>query len=133
MASHKDVVEGFMLQFIIKGKIKHLQQIQEPRTDVINVLNILMFLTLTVDSGGANLPRQADVFPDRDHFGRIFFNQARLSSEGIAQVMLMFGGTCILHVDHVTFTFKMACVTRLESLESLSLELIVVIFDVTLC
>lgn len=30
-----------------------------------------------VDSGGANLPRQADVFPDRDHFGRIFFNQAR--------------------------------------------------------
>lgn len=41
-----------------------------------------------MDSGGANLPRQADVFPDRDHFGRIFFNQARLSSEGIAQVLL---------------------------------------------
>uniref|UniRef100_A0A4W4G9H1 methylcrotonoyl-CoA carboxylase n=1 Tax=Electrophorus electricus TaxID=8005 RepID=A0A4W4G9H1_ELEEL len=40
-----------------------------------------------VDSGGANLPRQANVFPDRDHFGRIFFNQARLSSEGIAQVL----------------------------------------------
>uniref|UniRef100_A0AAY4C320 methylcrotonoyl-CoA carboxylase n=1 Tax=Denticeps clupeoides TaxID=299321 RepID=A0AAY4C320_9TELE len=39
-----------------------------------------------VDSGGANLPRQADVFPDRDHFGRIFYNQARLSSQGIAQV-----------------------------------------------
>uniref|UniRef100_A0A671XJW2 methylcrotonoyl-CoA carboxylase n=1 Tax=Sparus aurata TaxID=8175 RepID=A0A671XJW2_SPAAU len=39
-----------------------------------------------VDSGGANLPRQADVFPDRDHFGRIFYNQARLSSEGISQV-----------------------------------------------
>uniref|UniRef100_A0AAX7SGA3 methylcrotonoyl-CoA carboxylase n=1 Tax=Astatotilapia calliptera TaxID=8154 RepID=A0AAX7SGA3_ASTCA len=39
-----------------------------------------------VDSGGANLPRQAEVFPDRDHFGRIFYNQARLSSEGIAQV-----------------------------------------------
>uniref|UniRef100_A0A7N8WQ75 methylcrotonoyl-CoA carboxylase n=1 Tax=Mastacembelus armatus TaxID=205130 RepID=A0A7N8WQ75_9TELE len=42
-----------------------------------------------VDSGGANLPRQADVFPDRDHFGRIFYNQARLSSEGIAQVMVI--------------------------------------------
>uniref|UniRef100_A0A3P9LYN8 methylcrotonoyl-CoA carboxylase n=1 Tax=Oryzias latipes TaxID=8090 RepID=A0A3P9LYN8_ORYLA len=40
-----------------------------------------------VDSGGANLPRQADVFPDRDHFGRIFYNQARLSSEAIAQVI----------------------------------------------
>lgn len=39
-----------------------------------------------VDSGGANLPRQADVFPDREHFGRIFYNQARLSAQGIAQV-----------------------------------------------
>lgn len=39
-----------------------------------------------MDSGGANLPRQADVFPDRDHFGRIFYNQARMSSDGIAQV-----------------------------------------------
>lgn len=39
-----------------------------------------------VDSGGANLPRQADVFPDRDHFGRIFYNQARMSSLGISQV-----------------------------------------------
>lgn len=48
----------------------------------------LMFLITSVDSGGANLPRQADVFPDRDHFGRIFYNQARLSSEGIAQVIL---------------------------------------------
>ncbi|PWA15886.1 hypothetical protein CCH79_00009035 [Gambusia affinis] len=44
-----------------------------------------------VDSGGANLPRQADVFPDRDHFGRIFYNQARLSSEGIAQIALVMG------------------------------------------
>lgn len=35
-----------------------------------------------VDSGGAFLPRQAEVFPDRDHFGRIFFNQANLSAEG---------------------------------------------------
>ena len=35
-----------------------------------------------VDSGGANLPYQAEVFPDREHFGRIFFNQARMSSAG---------------------------------------------------
>lgn len=48
---------------------------------------MLMLLSPSVDSGGANLPRQAEVFPDRDHFGRIFYNQARLSSEGIAQVM----------------------------------------------
>jgi 3-methylcrotonyl-CoA carboxylase beta subunit len=44
-----------------------------------------------VDSGGANLPHQAEVFPDRDHFGRIFYNQARMSSEGIAQVACVMG------------------------------------------
>lgn len=44
-----------------------------------------------VDSGGANLPRQADVFPDRDHFGRIFYNQARMSAEGIPQIAVVLG------------------------------------------
>src|SRR5688500_4124739 len=44
-----------------------------------------------VDSGGAYLPLQADVFPDRDHFGRIFYNQARMSSLGIPQVALVMG------------------------------------------
>jgi 3-methylcrotonyl-CoA carboxylase beta subunit len=44
-----------------------------------------------VDSGGANLPRQADVFPEKDHFGRIFFNQANLSAEGIPQIAVVMG------------------------------------------
>jgi 3-methylcrotonyl-CoA carboxylase beta subunit len=44
-----------------------------------------------VDSGGANLPHQAEVFPDRDHFGRIFFNQARMSAEGVAQIACVMG------------------------------------------
>ena len=44
-----------------------------------------------VDSGGAFLPHQADVFPDRYHFGRIFFNQARMSALGIAQVAVVMG------------------------------------------
>ena len=44
-----------------------------------------------VDSGGANLPHQAEVFPDRDHFGRIFFNQARMSAQGIAQIAAVMG------------------------------------------
>src|SRR5215469_6080918 len=44
-----------------------------------------------VDSGGANLPHQAEVFPDRDHFGRIFFNQARMSADGVAQVACVMG------------------------------------------
>ncbi|ELK3677017.1 methylcrotonoyl-CoA carboxylase [Vibrio fluvialis] len=44
-----------------------------------------------VDSGGANLPHQADVFPDRDHFGRIFYNQARMSAQGIPQIAVVMG------------------------------------------
>jgi acetyl-CoA carboxylase carboxyltransferase component len=44
-----------------------------------------------VDSGGAFLPLQAEVFPDRDHFGRIFYNQARMSAQGIAQIAAVMG------------------------------------------
>jgi len=44
-----------------------------------------------VDSGGANLPHQTEVFPDREHFGRIFFNQATLSSLGIPQIAVVMG------------------------------------------
>ncbi|SEJ32712.1 3-methylcrotonyl-CoA carboxylase beta subunit [Sphingomonas sp. OV641] len=44
-----------------------------------------------VDSGGANLPHQAEVFPDREHFGRIFFNQANMSAKGIPQIACVMG------------------------------------------
>jgi acetyl-CoA carboxylase carboxyltransferase component len=44
-----------------------------------------------VDSGGAFLPLQAEVFPDREHFGRLFFNQARMSAKGIAQIAVVMG------------------------------------------
>ncbi|MFC0217045.1 carboxyl transferase domain-containing protein [Pseudochelatococcus lubricantis] len=44
-----------------------------------------------VDSGGANLPNQDEVFPDRDHFGRIFYNQANMSADGIAQIAVVMG------------------------------------------
>ncbi|MBX3607283.1 MAG: methylcrotonoyl-CoA carboxylase [Piscinibacter sp.] len=44
-----------------------------------------------VDSGGANLPNQDDVFPDREHFGRIFFNQANMSAQGIPQIAVVMG------------------------------------------
>jgi 3-methylcrotonyl-CoA carboxylase beta subunit len=46
-----------------------------------------------VDSGGAFLPRQDEVFPDREHFGRIFYNQARLSARGIAQIAAVMGSS----------------------------------------
>lgn len=44
-----------------------------------------------VDSGGANLPNQDEVFPDRDHFGRIFYNQANMSAQGISQIAAVMG------------------------------------------
>jgi 3-methylcrotonyl-CoA carboxylase beta subunit len=44
-----------------------------------------------VDSGGANLPNQSEVFPDRDHFGRLFYNQANMSARGIAQIAAVMG------------------------------------------
>jgi len=46
-----------------------------------------------VDSGGANLPNQDEVFPDRDHFGRIFYNQARMSAKGIPQIAVVMGSS----------------------------------------
>jgi 3-methylcrotonyl-CoA carboxylase beta subunit len=46
-----------------------------------------------VDSGGAHLPNQDDVFPDRDHFGRIFYNQATMSAEGIPQIAVVMGSS----------------------------------------
>src|SRR3954466_2331338 len=54
-----------------------------------------------VDSGGANLPNQDDVFPDRDHFGRIFYNQANLSAKGIAQIAVVMG-SCTAGGAYVT-------------------------------
>ncbi len=60
------------------------------RAQEIAVENALPCIYL-VDSGGANLPSQSDVFPDRDHFGRIFFNQAQMSSRGIAQIAVVMG------------------------------------------
>ena len=44
-----------------------------------------------VDSGGAFLPKQDEVFPDRDHFGRIFYNQANMSAKGIPQIAVVMG------------------------------------------
>jgi len=60
------------------------------RAQEIAMQNALPCIYL-VDSGGANLPNQAEVFPDRDHFGRIFFNQAQMSARGIAQVAVVMG------------------------------------------
>ncbi|WP_133860705.1 MULTISPECIES: carboxyl transferase domain-containing protein [Pseudomonas] len=60
------------------------------RAQAIALQNRLPCIYL-VDSGGANLPRQEDVFPDREHFGRIFFNQATMSAQGIPQIAVVMG------------------------------------------
>ncbi|MBV8916249.1 MAG: methylcrotonoyl-CoA carboxylase, partial [Acetobacteraceae bacterium] len=60
------------------------------RAQEIALQNRLPCLYL-VDSGGANLPNQDEVFPDREHFGRIFFNQAQMSAAGIPQVAIVMG------------------------------------------
>ena len=60
------------------------------RAQEIAIQNNLPCIYL-VDSGGANLPNQDDVFPDREHFGRIFYNQANLSAQGIPQIAVVMG------------------------------------------
>ncbi|OSZ74054.1 carboxyl transferase domain-containing protein [Hydrogenophaga sp. IBVHS1] len=60
------------------------------RAQEVAMQNNLICIYL-VDSGGANLPNQDDVFPDRDHFGRIFYNQANMSANGIAQIAVVMG------------------------------------------
>jgi len=60
------------------------------RAQEIAMENKLACLYL-VDSGGANLPYQSEVFPDRDHFGRIFYNQAQMSAQGIPQIAIVMG------------------------------------------
>jgi 3-methylcrotonyl-CoA carboxylase beta subunit len=60
------------------------------RAQEVAMQNRLMCIYM-VDSGGANLPNQDDVFPDRDHFGRIFYNQANMSANGIAQIAVVMG------------------------------------------
>ena len=60
------------------------------RAQAVAIENRLPCIYL-VDSGGAYLPRQDEVFPDREHFGRIFFNQANMSAEGIPQIAVVMG------------------------------------------
>ena len=81
VANDATVKGGSYLPLTVK---KHL------RAQEIAEQNRLPCLYL-VDSGGAYLPLQADVFPDREHFGRIFYNQARMSAKGIAQIAVVMG------------------------------------------
>jgi acetyl-CoA carboxylase carboxyltransferase component len=81
VANDSTVKGGTYLPMTVK---KHL------RAQQIALENRLPCLYL-VDSGGAFLPLQAEVFPDREHFGRIFFNQARMSADGIPQVAVVMG------------------------------------------
>ena len=74
----------------VKGGTYYPMTVKHLRAQEIAAQNRLPCVYL-VDSGGANLPRQDEVFPDRDHFGRIFYNQATLSAQGIAQIAVVMG------------------------------------------
>jgi 3-methylcrotonyl-CoA carboxylase beta subunit len=75
----------------VKGGTYHPMTVKKHvRAQEIALQNQLPCVYL-VDSGGANLPHQAEVFPDRDHFGRIFYNQANMSAAGIAQIAVVMG------------------------------------------
>src|SRR5947207_2502254 len=79
--THLDVKGGTYYPITVK---KHL------RAQEVAEQNALPCIYL-VDSGGAFLPLQSEVFPDRDHFGRIFYNQARMSAAGIPQIAAVMG------------------------------------------
>ncbi|MGH6634934.1 MAG: carboxyl transferase domain-containing protein, partial [Gammaproteobacteria bacterium] len=64
-----------------------------------------------VDSGGAYLPMQDEVFPDRDHFGRIFYNQARMSAQGIPQIAVVMGN-CVAGGAYVPAMAEQAVIVR---------------------
>ncbi len=81
VANDATVKGGSYLPMTVK---KHL------RAQEIALENALPCIYL-VDSGGAYLPLQSEVFPDRDHFGRIFYNQARMSAQGISQISVVMG------------------------------------------
>jgi 3-methylcrotonyl-CoA carboxylase beta subunit/propionyl-CoA carboxylase len=75
----------------VKGGTYYPQTVRKHlRAQEVAMANHLPCLYL-VDSGGAFLPLQAEVFPDKEHFGRIFFNQARLSAAGLAQIAVVMG------------------------------------------
>ena len=83
IANDATVKGGTYFPLTVKKHLRAQEIAMENRLPVISL----------VDSGGAFLPQQDEVFPDRDHFGRIFFNQARLSAAGIAQIACVMGSS----------------------------------------
>src|SRR2546425_3954920 len=81
VANDATVKGGTYYPVTVKKHVRAQQIAQENRLPCVYL----------VDSGGAFLPLQAEVFPDKDHFGRIFFNQARMSAEGIPQIAIVMG------------------------------------------
>ncbi|MDF0542375.1 carboxyl transferase domain-containing protein [Sphingobium sp. H39-3-25] len=81
LANDPTVKGGAYFPMTVKKHLRAQEIAQENRLPCIYL----------VDSGGANLPHQAEVFPDREHFGRIFYNQAQMSAQGIPQIACVMG------------------------------------------
>ncbi len=93
IANDATVKGGTYYPVTVKKQLRAQEIARENRLPCIYLGNIdkcresfQLILFFLVDSGGANLPRQADVFPDKEHFGRLFYNQATMSASGIPQV-----------------------------------------------
>src|SRR5699024_6965802 len=82
-ANDRTVKGGTYFPMTVKKHLRAQEIAQENRLPCVYL----------VDSGGAYLPMQDEVFPDRDHFGRIFFHQARMSADGIAQISAVMGSS----------------------------------------
>ena len=80
-----------------------------------------------VDSGGANLPNQAEVFPDKEHFGRIFYNQANLSAENIPQISVVMG-SCTAGGAYVPAMSDENIIVRRQGTIFLGGNIIIIIF-----
>lgn len=90
VANDATVKGGTYFPITVKKHLRAQEIAEQNHLPCVYMGLFLLFHSSIVDSGGANLPRQADVFPDRDHFGRIFYNQANMSAKKIPQISIVF-------------------------------------------
>lgn len=89
VANDATVKGGTYFPITVKKHLRAQEIAEQNHLPCVYMGHFLFFHSFVVDSGGANLPRQADVFPDRDHFGRIFYNQANMSAKKIPQISIV--------------------------------------------
>ena len=90
VANDATVKGGTYYPITVKKHLRAQEIAEQNHLPCIYMGSVLPSVLSLVDSGGANLPMQAEVFPDRDHFGRIFYNQANMSAKHIPQISIVY-------------------------------------------